>query len=298
MSTAPERVLVAGCGDLGTEVGLQLAARGHEVFGLRRSPDVLPAPIVGVAGDLEADDGLDAVPDDLDVVIHAAAAGGRGVEGYRRVYRDGLARLLDRVQRHGRPPRRVVFVSATSVYGVADGSDVDEDTPTEPTRDTGQVLVEAERLLAAAPLPTTSVRLAGIYGPGRTRLIDTVRDGSARLPTGDHPTNRIHRDDAARAIVHLLHDVADPAPVYVGVDHETAQLAEVLTFLADELGVAHPPPAEATPTGAPGDRGGDGRSGAKRCRNHRLRATGFTFTYPSYREGYRAVLAGEGVRHP
>ena len=295
-----ERVLIAGCGDLGTEVGLRLAALGHEVFGLRRSPEVLPAAISAIAGDLEADDGFAAVPDDLDVVIHAAAAGGRGVDGYERVYRDGLARLLDHLVATGATPRHVVFVSATSVYGVSDGSEVDEDTPTDPSRGTGRVLVEAERVLADAPFRGTSVRLAGIYGPGRTRLIDTVRDGSARLPDGDHPTNRIHRDDAAAAIVHLLTAVDDPADVYVGVDHDTAQLADVLRFLADELGVPAPLPraAESGATGGPGDRGGDGRSGAKRCRNDRLVATGFTFTYPTYREGYRAVLAGDGVRHP
>jgi nucleoside-diphosphate-sugar epimerase len=284
-----ERAFIAGCGDVGTELGLRLAALGWEVFGGRRSPGVLPPAITPVRSDLEGD--LGELPDDLDVVVHAAAAGGRGVTGYEAVYRDGLHRLLRRLADDGQSPRRVVFVSATSVYGIDDGSDVDEDTPTEPSRDTGRVLVEAERLLAASPFPGTSVRLAGIYGPGRTRLIDTVRDGTARQPVGDHPTNRIHRDDAAAAIVHLLTEVDDPADVYLGVDHEQAQLAEVQRFLAAELGVPEPPPAaHADDTGR--------RSGAKRCRGDRLRATGLTFRYPTYREGYRAVLAGEGVRHP
>ncbi|WP_052668536.1 SDR family oxidoreductase [Nitriliruptor alkaliphilus] len=284
-----ERVLIAGCGDLGTELGLRLAARGWEVFGGRRSPEVLPAPIIGVRSDLEGD--LGALPPDLDVVVHAAAAGGRGVTGYEAVYRDGLGRLLQRLDDDGQAPRRVVFVSATSVYGVDDGSEVDEDTPTEPSRATGRVLVEAEQLLAASALPGTSVRLAGVYGPGRTRLIDTVRDGTARQPVGDHPTNRIHRDDAAAAIVHLLTEVDDPDEVYVGVDHDQAQLADVQRFLAAELGVPEPPPADE------GDTTGR-RSGAKRCCGDRLRDTGFTFRYPTYREGYQAILAGEGTRHP
>jgi nucleoside-diphosphate-sugar epimerase len=285
-----ERILIAGCGDLGTELGLRLAARGWEVFGGRRHPEVLPHAITGVRSDLEGD--LGDLPGDLDVVVHAAAAGGRGVAGYEAVYRDGLGRLLARLAADGQAPRRVVFVSATSVYGVEDGSEVDEDTPTEPSRGTGRALVEAERLLADGPFPGTSLRLAGIYGPGRTRLIDTVRDGSARLPRGDHPTNRIHRDDAAEAIVHLLTAVAGPATAYIGVDHDQAQLADVQRFLAAELGVPTPPPAEDE------DAGSGRRSGAKRCRGDRLRATGFRFRYPTYREGYRAILAGEGVRHP
>lgn len=283
------RALIAGCGDVGTEVGLRLAALGYDVFGGRRSPDVLPPEIAGVHLDLE--DELGPLPEQLDLVVHAAAAGGRGAAGYAAVYRDGLARLLRRLADEGQTPRRVLFVSATSVYGEADGSEVDEDTPPVPSRETGRILLEAERLVAAAPFRGTSVRLAGIYGPGRTRLVDRVRDGSARQPVGDHPTNRIHRDDAAAAIVHLLTAVDDPAPVYVGVDHDQAQLAEVQRFLAAELGVPAPPPAD-------DDHDQGRRSGAKRCRGDRLRATGVVFRYPTYREGYRAVLAGEGVRHP
>jgi len=283
------RVLIAGCGDVGTEAGLRLAALGYEVFGGRRSPDVLPPAITGVHLDLERE--LGPLPAGLDLVVHAAAAGGRGAAGYAAVYRDGLDRLLRRLAQEGQSPRRVLFVSATSVYGQADGSEVDEDTPAVPVRATGRILLEAERLLADSPFAGTSLRLAGIYGPGRTRLIDTVRDGTARQPSGDHPTNRIHRDDAAAAIVHLLTAVEDPQPIHLGVDHDQAQLAEVQRFLAAELGVPAPPPAEP-------DSDAGRRSGAKRCRGDRLRATGFVHRFPTYREGYRAVLAGEGVRHP
>src|SRR5699024_6796648 len=45
-------VVMAGCGDLGTEAALRFAAAGRRVIGLRRRPDVLPAPIEGRAVDL------------------------------------------------------------------------------------------------------------------------------------------------------------------------------------------------------------------------------------------------------
>jgi nucleoside-diphosphate-sugar epimerase len=283
------RALVAGCGDLGTEIGLRLAALGHEVHGLRRHPEVLPPPIAPLTGDLTTDGGLPPLPSDLDLVVHAAA-GARGADGYRALYRDGLRRVLDAVAATGASPR-VLFVSATSVYGVTDGSEVDETTPTRPATETGEVLLEAEALLHDRPLPTTALRLAGIYGPGRTRLIDQVRDGSARLPDPPVHTNRIHRDDAAAAAVHLLTEVPGPEATYLGVDDDPADKAEVLRFLADEIGVPHPPPAaSAEPVRR---RGGD-----KRCRNDRLRATGWVPTFPTYREGYRAVLSGVGRRHP
>ena len=279
------RVLIAGCGDLGTEAGLQLAAEGHEVFGLRRDPSVLPGPLRRVAGDLTRDDGLDEVPAGLDAVVHVATADGRDEAAYAAVYRDGLARLLDRTTRGGETPR-ALFVSSTTVYGDAGGDWVDETTPTSPDTATGERIVEAERLLLQAPVTGLVLRLAGIYGPGRTRLIDQVRAGRAARP--DPPThgNRIHRDDAARAIVHLL-TLDEVEAIYLGVDHAPVDRGEVIAWLATELGLPEPP------TGPASGRGGD-----KRCRNDRLVASGFVFRYPTYVEGYRAVLRGQGVRHP
>ena len=102
------------------------------------------------------------------------------------------------------------------------------------------------------------------------------------------PSNRIHRDDAAAAIVHLLTVTDTPDRVYLGVDDAPVDRGEVLAFLAEELGLARPP------IGADDSS----RGGNKRCRNDRLKATGFRFAYPTYREGYRAILAGDGVRHP
>ena len=145
------------------------------------------------------------------------------------------------------------------------------------------------RLLGTGITPVV-LRLGGIYGPGRTRLIDQVRGGTAVAPAEPRYTNRIHRDDAAAAIVHLCTMAADPGPVYLGVDNDPAELGEVQRFLAAELGL--PRPASAAVCGEPS------RGGNKRCSNALLRSTGFEFTYPTFREGYRAILAGEGVRHP
>jgi nucleoside-diphosphate-sugar epimerase len=280
------RVLIAGCGDLGTEAGLRFAAAGHQVLGLRRSPAKLPDVIEGLGADLGAR--LPDLPSDVEVMVYAAAADGRGEHAYRRAYVDGPRHVLDALDRARARVARMLFVSSTGVYGITDGSDVDEDTPTEPTSDSGAVLVEAERALQDRRPDATVFRLAGVYGPGRTRLIDQVRDGSAVIPDPPVHTNRIHRDDAARAIVELTTGPEPPPRVLIGVDHDPAERGEVLRFLADELGLPHPPTGPA----------GRSRGGDKRCRNDRLVATGFRFTYPTFREGYRAVLAGVGVRHP
>ncbi|PPB49722.1 NAD(P)-dependent oxidoreductase [Arthrobacter pityocampae] len=279
-------VLIAGCGDLGTEVGLRLAARGERVVGWRRSAERLPAAIEGVAVDLTQR--LPPVPADTDVVVIATAAGDRTEAAYRSAYVDATRNILAALERDGVTPRRILFVSSTAVYGDFDGAFVTEESPAESTAPTARLVREAEQVLLEAPVHGTVLRLSGIYGPGRTRLIDQVRSGKAVLPAEPQWTNRIHRDDAAAAIVHLVTAVASPAPIYLGSDELPVDLGEVLRFLAAELDLPDPPRGEAS----------SGRGGARRVDSSLLRATGFTFRYPTYREGYRAVLAGQGVRHP
>ncbi|WP_461189279.1 NAD-dependent epimerase/dehydratase family protein [Arthrobacter sp. Z4-13] len=284
-------ILLAGCGDLGTEAGVRFAAQGHGVVGWRRSPGKLPRAIKGVAADLSAPD-LPPVPADTTAVVIAVAADSPTEDAYRAAYVRGLSNVLGALERDGVTPERVLFVSSTAVYGDAGGGWVDEATPAFPGGFSGQVLLEAEELLAArfdeTKTTSASLRLGGIYGPGRTRLIDQVRSGSAIIPEDSRFTNRIHRDDAAAVIVHLATMPLELAPVYVGVDDEPADLGAVLRFLAAEMGFTEPTVGDAGPA----------RGGNKRCRNQLLRNTGFEFNFPSFREGYRDILAGNGVRHP
>lgn len=279
-------VLIAGCGDLGTQAGLGFAAAGHRVVGWRRSARKLPALIEGQSVDLTAE--LPSIPRDTDVVVIALTADGRSEAAYRATYFDGTANLLAALDRDSVVPRRIVFVSSTAVYGHDDGAWLDETTAPSPSTPTGAVLRETEQLLTERAPQSVMLRLSGIYGPGRTRLIDQVRNGTASIGGVPHWTNRIHRDDAAAAIVHLA-GLQAPAGAYLGTDNEPALLADVQRFLAAELGV--PLPASSTDADEPGATG-------KRCSNALLSAGGFEFTYPTYREGYRAILQGIGVRHP
>ena len=279
-------LLVVGSGDLGTEFGLRASRVGHRVHALRRRAHLLPAPLEPLAAALPGE--LPALPDDIEVVVITIAADGRDVDAYRRAYLEAPAQVLDALGDRGAPVRRVVFTSSTAVYGVDDGSWVDEDTPTGPSSPTGEVLVAAEQALWERDVPAVSLRLAGVYGPGRERLLRRVRSGEAVLPEREVHTNRIHRDDAADALLRLATLPGAAEPCYLGVDDAPAPLGEVLTFLAREVGLPVPPRGAVTRS-----RGGD-----RRCSNARLRALGWAPTYPSYREGYRAMLEGRGMRHP
>jgi hypothetical protein len=77
-----------------------------------------------------------------------------------------------------------------------------------------------------------------------------------------------------------------PDPIYLGVDDEPAEQRAVLSWLAGTLGAPEPRAADTPKTG----RAGRSAGGSKRCRNARLLGSGYTFRYPTFREGYSAVL--------
>ena len=280
------RVLIAGCGYVGVALGEQLAADSHTVWGLRRRPLSLPRGVLPIAADLAVPTTLEGLPSDLDVVFYMAAPGGSDDALYRAAYVDGLRHLLEALGKQGQRPSRVFFVSSTAVYAQHRGEWVDESSATEPTHFTGVRLLEGERRLFDGPYRGVVVRFGGIYGPRRVQLVEQVRAGRAEYARGrPRFTNRIHRDDCAGVLRHLM-EVEDPASVTIGVDCEPADQRSVLEWLAGALGA--PPPRRA----AAGEGGTRAPRSNKRCRNDRLLATGYAFRYPTFREGYRAVIAG------
>jgi nucleoside-diphosphate-sugar epimerase len=278
------RVLIAGCGYVGCALARRLLESGCEVFGLRRAPVGLPSGVQPIAADLSERSTLRALPRDLGSVVYAAAAGHFDKAAYKAAYVDGLRNLLAALKEQQQSPRRILFISSTAVYGQRDGEWIDEMSPTAPQGFSGRYLLEGEQLLLASRYPGLVLRLAGIYGPGRTRLIEEVKSGKARLREGPpHYTNRIHRDDCAGALQRLL-DLEQPQPLYLGVDCEPADEALLLRWLAERLGVPAPP-REPAPFATKFRS-----SGSKRAANDRLLATGYRFLYPSFREGYGALL--------
>ncbi|PKH37793.1 Nucleoside-diphosphate-sugar epimerase [Nocardioides alpinus] len=262
-------VLLVGCGDLGARVGLALAGLGHDVLALRRNADRVPPPLHGRSVDLTRE-----VPDLAGLhprlVVVALTARPRTEDAYRATYVDGMARALDALDV---APERAVLVSSTAVHGSSDQpAPEDERAGVAPADGPGRMLVAAEQAFHARLPHGTVLRLSGLYGGDSTRLLDMVREG--RVDDPHRWTNRIHRDDAAAAAVHLLTMPTEPASLYLGTDDEPAQLGDVAAHLARLLGV--PAPAPADPALGHG----------KRLSNARLRATGWTPTFPSYREGY------------
>lgn len=278
------RILIAGCGYVGCALGERLVARSDRVWGLRRRPLSLPRGVEPVEADLSVPRSLHDLPGELDFVVYAASPSGADDAHYRSVYVEGVKRLLDALDRGGQRPRRIFFLSSTGVYGQTKGEWVDETSETAPRHYSGRRLLEGEGLLGEGPFAATVLRLGGLYGPGRTRWIEDVRAGRAVYRAGDpHYTNRIHRDDVAGAIVHLM-DLDAAKPLYLAVDDDPAEEKVVLRWLAGVLGA--PEPRAVKEAGARGRRARTN----KRCRNALLRASGYALRYPTFREGYATMI--------
>ena len=281
-----KRVLIAGCGDLGLRVA-QLLAIEHSTnlsWGLRRQPNLdsthdIPS-FTWIAADLTQPDTLRDLPKDITHVLYTAAPNARTEADYRAVYREGLERLVLAVAAPSL--QRVLFVSSTAVYGAHGAQWIDEDTPTAPKSFNGQVLLETEQWLYKqnAQFETLSLRLSGIYGPGRSYLLERLRTGQATAPmTESHWVNRIHIEDAAAAVVHLM-NLPNPKPIYLVTDSTPLPMRVLYDALAKLVGGPTPPAGDAPAS-----------IGSKRLSNARLRDSGFTLKWPDSREGHAALMS-------
>src|SRR5690606_33602906 len=266
----------------------RLRATGNRVIALTRQPRAAMAGEHVVTSDVLEPASLTAIDAATDYIVYLVSPDQPNDEGYRAAYVDAIRNVLEYSALRQTSLKRVLFASSTAVYGQSDGSWVDETSPTEPTSFHGQRLLEAERLLGAWVLPHSVVRFGGIYGPGRQRLLTSVIDGTASVAREPVYTNRIHRDDCAGLLVHLM-SLQSADSLYLGVDHERADRRAVLEWLARAT-QSRPPAVKDDPE--------QRRQGNKRCSNSRVLATGYRFAYPSFREGYAEMIdrLGHGSR--
>lgn len=261
-------VVIAGAGDVGGRLARLRAARGNDVVALRQRPCDITAGIRTVCADLTTGAGLESLPRQAAAMVFCAAPDRRDEAGYRALFIDGLRRVLDQVQ-----APRLLLVSSTAVYGESAGEWIDEDTPERPPAFNGRVLREAERELACHR-GAVVLRLTGLYGPGRDALLRHARAGTPGRP---HWTNRLHVDDAAAALSHLM-DLPEPQPLYLGSDDLPARESEVLAWMR-------------TCEGLPDVAAATGTESGRRVSSARLRASGWAPQFPDYRRGYAGLMA-------
>lgn len=280
--------LIIGCGDIGTRVGLEWLARGGQVTALRRNPQRLPTTFTAVAGDYTSVTGLSALRGlKPDLVVFTPLPMGRDAAGYER----GYVEAVDAMSAAGllASARGGVMVSSTRVYAEQDGGWVDETSAITQTDPAAQAIYRAEQQFLAAVSGGAVLRASGIYGPelGSTApgmLLARVMRGELTVDAHRF-SNRIHRQDLAAAVVHLLTAAAEGEPlsgVFNASDSEPSPIGEVEAWLAQSLGI------ETTVAASPSSAMPRGN---RRVANGRLLETGFALDYPDYRAGYQSVIA-------
>jgi len=283
--TSKEKLLLIGFGDIASRIS-QLAAKDYQTSGFKRSAIQHPSANI-ILGDCHKPSDLQKLfnqESGFDVIVITLTPEVINEAGYQRAYLESSDQLLEVIKGQTHQPRLIIFVSSTSVYGQQNGEWVDENSKTEPTSFSGKILLATEQRWQRSEFNTCIVRPSGIYGPGRKRLIKQVRSGQGTASQPVLYSNRIHADDVAAAIYHLIQiaKTGSIKPCYLLSDSEPTPLHQVKLWLAQAMGIAKEN-LHTQPTG---------RSfrGSKRCLNERLKRSGFTLQYDTFREGYQALL--------
>jgi nucleoside-diphosphate-sugar epimerase len=184
--------------------------------------------------------------------------------------------------------KRLVVLSTTGVYHQGDGSWVDESSPTEPTRIGPQIAVAAENWLREQvdPQRFASLRLAGIYGPGRVPLLAKLRAEEA-IPVGEGSLNLIHLEDIVVAIERLLSGPA-PSSLYV---LSNGQPVERRQFYLDAARIFQTPPPRFVEATAETSRAARSESNKRINPAKILRELELTLQFPNHVSGLQALAA-------
>lgn len=272
------RVLHIGLGRLGTLLAQALAAQGWVVYPARRHPTEADSGVLALDAARPWAPVLTAAAVQPTDVVLCLAPGGRTLREYQQAYEQPALAGLAWCQEYA-PQAHVWLISSTSVYAQSEGEWVDEASVAEPKRATAQCIRKAEQIWLESPQPATVLRLAGLYGPGREALLRQAAQGI--ISAKPIYTNRIHVNDVARALVHLLqrrHQGSPVAPIYNVADQDPEALQVILPALRQALGWPEPIAAERV------------QRGSKRVSAQALLATGLTWQFPSWRQGYAELL--------
>ena len=234
-------VLIAGCGAIGRRVAALLQAPGHLLTALVQS--------VASAVQLQTT-GVAVWRMDLDAVSRDA----RRVDGFNEIYyfvppppqgeQDPRFRRFLQMLDEKSPPRRIVTISTSAVYGDCHGKWITEAQPVNPSTARGHRRLDAERQLQAwaahAGTEWIILRVAGIYGPGKLPLA-RLKKGTPVLREADSPyTNRIHVDDlAAVCVAAMTSEHANT--IYNISDGHPGNMTDYFFSIADAAGLPRPP---------------------------------------------------------
>lgn len=288
------KLFVFGLGYSGKYIAERHMTNGHRAIGTVRSRDKadmlassgLPTRVFGPD---ESDSEIESDLETTEALLISAPPGA-----------DGDPVLTAFAQHIAAAPnlRWIGYLSTVGVYGDHDGGWVDEDTPITPSNARSHHRANAEQAWlafgAANDLAVHIFRLAGIYGPGQSQLVQLAKGTARRVIKPGQMFNRIHVEDIARAVDASM-DRPHAGRIYNVTDNEPAPPQDVVTFAASLCGCEAPREVDIENAGLT-EMGRSFYAENKRVRNQRLRdELGVTLAYPTYREGLTALrAAGDG----
>ena len=270
------RILIAGCGYVGEATADLFYSAGWNVEGWVHSKEsasrfsVKPYTIRTI--DISQRGEVANRAERFDAVIHCASSRGGDAKAYRQIYLEGARHLLETF-----PDAKTLFTSSTSVYAQRDASWVTEESETKPLRETGRILLEAEKLIIEKG--RIVARLAGIYGPQRSALLSKFLNGTATIdPENDRFVNQVHRDDIASALFLLVNrEPQAHREIYNVADDEPTLQSDCYRWLAERLNRPLPAIRKSEQPRKRGDTN-------KRVSSAKLHQLGWTPEYPTFRD--------------
>ncbi|MFZ5495245.1 MAG: NAD-dependent epimerase/dehydratase family protein [Verrucomicrobiota bacterium] len=292
---ADKRLVIFGCGYIGSAVAQAALAAGARVEALTRNAEkaaVLRATGLSrvVVADLASTTWHGQIERAPDFVVNTVSSG--GPDQYWQSYVVGMQSILSWAAAGPAPVGTMAYTSSTSVYPQGAGAVVDETAEAPGATPNGRIIRESEVLLENAPASAVRrrfiLRLAGIYGPGRHHLLDQLRAGTETLNgSGEHRLNLAHRDDIVAAIMaSLVAPAENGGAIYNVADDAPATRGEAVAWLCAQLG--RPVPAFDGSTAA---RRGGAPMPDRVITNAKIRRElGWMPKHPDFQSGFGEIL--------
>ena len=275
------KVLIIGCGQLGFSIVNNADSDVFKLYGFSRSLRKSPASIEMHQVDILKTEAIDAIKlVNPEIIIYAVSADTQSIESYQDHYVVGLKKTYEAILELDHF-KYLFFVSSTRVYGQKTTKILSELDIAEPSDYGGEALMEAETVARQLKDKATILRLSGIYGPNRKRMIQLAQSNPGNWPATNNWSNRIHEEDAARFIVFLMKRIMmqeSIEPLYLVTDGVPTKQYDVLTWIRNRLQLTTDtielPILES----------------GKQLQSVLLNQTGFVLKYPDFTYGYEAII--------
>ncbi|MFC1685051.1 SDR family oxidoreductase [Pseudomonadota bacterium] len=237
-----KKILIVGCGDIGTLVAKSWLKQQAEVNALARSAQAVTRlnqlGITPIAGDLDQPSSLLGLPAAGAWIYYFAPPPAKGVSDPR------MCAFVVALELMSAPPAGIVYISTSGVYGDCNGDWVDENDEPAPVADRARRRLDAETWLRGygrnSGVPVIVLRVGGIYGPGRLP-VERLKKGLPVLSLAQSSyTNRIHVDDLVAICVAAV-ERGLPDRIYNVCDDAPSTMTDYFFAVADALGLPRPP---------------------------------------------------------